>query len=146
MALKWQAESLDLGDRSEIVVEFPVTVNQVGLHRCTLTVAGDRFEPDNTRYFTIRVEPPMRILCIIGESGSGQEDKAYWFRSALAQQATAPFQVDVIDPQGLMLRCLGILCGCCPDERGKSGSGTNECSAIVCEGRRRSFAGAGRPG
>jgi len=93
---------LDLGEKSEIVVEFPVAVNQVGLHHCTLTVTGDRFEPDNTRYFTIRVEPPMRILCISGESGSGPEDKAYWFRSALAQQAAALFQVDVVDPQGLL--------------------------------------------
>ncbi|MBT8334944.1 MAG: hypothetical protein KJP19_10965, partial [Deltaproteobacteria bacterium] len=97
---------LDLGDKSEIVVEFPVAVNQVGLHRGTLSVAGDRFEPDNTRYFTIRVEPPMRILCISGASGSGLGDNAYWFRSALAQQDTGRFQVDVVDPQGLVPQAL----------------------------------------
>ena len=94
---------VDLGDRSEIVVEFPVTVNQTGLHRGTLTVAGDRFEPDNTRYFTVRVEPPVRVLGITGESGGGgADDQAYWFRSALARQATSPFQVDIVDPQGLL--------------------------------------------
>jgi hypothetical protein len=34
------------------------------------------------------------------------EDKAYWFRSALAQQAAAPFQVDVVDPRGLVTEAL----------------------------------------
>jgi hypothetical protein len=98
---------LDLRDRSEIVVEFPVTVNQAGLHRGSVRVEGDRFEPDNTRYFTVRVEPPVRVLCISGESaGGGADDKAYWFRSALGRQATSPFQVDVVDPQGLFPEAL----------------------------------------
>jgi len=97
------SRTVDLGDRSEIVVEFPVTVNRAGLHRGTLTVADDRFEPDNTRYFTVRVEPPVRVLGIAGESaGGGAADPAYWFRSALARQATSPFQVDIVDPQGLL--------------------------------------------
>jgi len=94
---------LDLRDRSEIVVKFPVTVNQAGLHRGTLTVAGDRFEPDNTHYFTVRVEPPLRVLCIKGESVAGvADDKAYWFRSALERQVASPFQVDLVDPQELL--------------------------------------------
>jgi len=97
------SRSLDLRDRSEIVVEFPVTIKRAGLHRCTLTVVGDRFEPDNTRYFTVHVEPPVRVLCINGESaGGGADGRAYWFRSALARQAASPFQVDVVDPQGLL--------------------------------------------
>ncbi len=93
---------VELGDRSEVVVEIPVTIDQVGLHRCTLSVAGDLFDPDNTFYFTIRVEPPLRVLCISGRSGTGQEDDAYWFRSALARQITAPFQVEVIEPRELV--------------------------------------------
>ncbi len=97
---------VNLGDRSEIVVEFPIELNQVGLHRCSLRVAGDRFEADNTHYFTIRVEPPLRVLCISGRSSSSQEDKAYWLRSALAQQVATPFQVEVIDPRELVPEAL----------------------------------------
>lgn len=97
---------VDLGDRSEVVVEFPIVLNQVGVHRCTMRVAGDRFEADNTYYFTIRVEPPMRVLCISGRSGTSQVDEAYWFLSALAQQVTVPFQVDVIDPRELVPEAL----------------------------------------
>lgn len=97
---------VDLGERSEVVVEFPVVLNQFGVHRCTMRVADDRFEADNTYYFTIRVEPPMRILCISGRSGASQLDKAYWFRSALAQHVTVPFQVDVIDPRELVPEAL----------------------------------------
>jgi hypothetical protein len=97
---------VDLGDKAEVVVEFPVAVNQVGVHRCVMRVAGDRFEPDNTHYFTIRVESPMRVLCISDGSGGSVEDKAYWFRSALAQQVAAPFQVDVVDSQGLVPEAL----------------------------------------
>lgn len=96
------SKPLNLRDRSEIVVKFPVTLIQAGVHRCSLTVVGDRFEPDNTRYFTIRVDPPVRVLCINWESaGGGADDKARWFRSALARQATSPFQVDVVAPQAL---------------------------------------------
>jgi hypothetical protein len=97
---------VDLGDRSEVVVEFPVVVNQAGLHRCTLRVAGDRFAADNTYYFTIRIEPPVRVLCLSSKAGTSQDDKAYWFRSALAQQVTVPFQVDVIDPRELVPEAL----------------------------------------
>ena len=94
--------SVELGDRSEAVVEFPIDLDQVGLHRCTLRVAGDRFEADNTYYFTIRVEPPMRVLCIAGRASSGEMDKAYWLRSALDQHAAVPFQVDVVAPRQLV--------------------------------------------
>ena len=124
---------VDLGERSEVVVEFPVVLNQFGVHRCTMRVAGDRFEADNTYYFTIRVEPPMRILCISGRSGANQLDKAYWFRSALAQHVTVPFQVDVIDPRELVPEALPSYA-------------VVALSAILCKWRRRSFAGAGRPG
>ena len=92
---------VEFGDGSEVVVEIPVTIDQVGQHRCTLSVAGDLFEPDNTHYFIIRVAPPLRVLCISGRSGVRREDDAYWFRSALAQQVAAPFQVDVIAPREL---------------------------------------------
>ncbi|NNK56083.1 MAG: VWA domain-containing protein [Desulfofustis sp.] len=98
--------SVALGDRSEAVVEFPIVLDQVGLHRCTLRVAGDRFEADNTYYFTIRVEPPMRVLCIAGRSSSSEVDKAYWLRSALDQQAAVPFQVDVVGPRQLVPEAL----------------------------------------
>ena len=94
--------AVDLGDRSEAVVEFPIVLDQAGLHRCTLRVVGDRFEADNTYYFTIRVEPPMRVLCIAGRSSSSEVDKAYWLRSALGQHAAVPFQVDVVAPRQLV--------------------------------------------
>jgi hypothetical protein len=96
------SRSLELQDKPEILVEFPVTVRKTGLHRGTLTVTGDRFEPDNARYFTFQVDPPLRVLCIRGESvGGGADNPAYWFRSALVRQTRSPFQVDVIDPRGL---------------------------------------------
>ena len=98
--------SVDLEDSSEIVVEFPIVLNQVGVHRCTMHVAGDRFEADNTYYFTIQVEPPMRVLCVSGRSSNSQVDKAYWFRSALTQHVTVDFQVDVIEPQELVPEAL----------------------------------------
>ena len=94
--------SVDLGNRSEAVVEIPIVLDQVGLHRCTLRVAGDRFDADNKYYFTIRVEPPVRVLCIAGRSSSSEVDKAYWLRSALDQHTTVPFQVDVVSPQKLV--------------------------------------------
>ncbi len=96
------SRSVELGDRSEVVVEFPIELNRFGLHRCALRVAGDRFEADNTYYFTIRVEPPIRVLCIASRSSAGQVDQAYWFRSALAQHLAVPFQVDVIAPRDLV--------------------------------------------
>ena len=94
--------SVDLENSSEFVVEFPVVLDRVGVHRCTMRVAGDRFEADNTHYFTIHVAPPMRVLCISGRSSNKQIDKAYWLRSALTQHGSVDFQVDVIDPQELV--------------------------------------------
>ncbi len=99
-------KSVDLGDRSEVVVEFPLVLTQVGVHHCTLRVAGDRFEADNTYYFTIHIEPPLRVLCISGRSSSSQADQAYWFRAALAQHVTVPFQVDVVEPRELVPEAL----------------------------------------
>ena len=104
--LELASRVVEFGDGSEVVVEIPITIDQVGLHRCTLSVAGDLFEPDNTHYFVIHVAPPLRVLCISGRSGERREDDAYWFRSALAQQVTAPFQVDVIAPPELVPEAL----------------------------------------
>jgi len=99
--------TIELRDRSEIVVEFPVTFTQAGLHRGTLTIAGDRFEPDNIHYFGAHVEPPLRVLCVNGESaGGGDEDEAYWFRLALTQKSKTRFHVDVIKPEQLTLESL----------------------------------------
>ena len=93
---------VELEGGSEVVVEFPIELTRVGLHRCTLRVASDRFVADNTYYFTIRVEPPIRVLCISDRARTSQIDQAYWFRSALTQHVAAPFQLDVIDPRDLV--------------------------------------------
>ena len=95
---------LELGDKSEVVVEFPVAVNQVGLHRCTLSVAGDRFEPDNTRYFTIRVEPPMRILCICGRSGTVRRTTLTGFVQPLPSRLRHVFRSTLLIPKDWYLR------------------------------------------
>lgn len=96
---KLASRPLDMQEKSEIVVKFPVTIGQAGLHRGRLTVSGDRFEQDNTYYFTVPVEPPLRVLCISGGfPGRGEDDPAQWFRSALVRQVQSPFQVDVIGP------------------------------------------------
>jgi hypothetical protein len=99
--------AIALRDRSEIVVKFPVTFTQAGLHRGTLTIAGDRFEPDNIHYFSVHVEPPLRVLCVNGESADGRdEDEAFWFRSALIQRSKTRFHVDVVKPAQLTLESL----------------------------------------
>jgi len=99
--------TIDLGDSSEVVVKFPVSFTQAGLHRGTLTIAGDRFEPDNIHYFGVHLEPPLRVLCVSGESaGGGDADEAYWFRLALTQKSKTRFHVDVVRPEQLTLEAL----------------------------------------
>ena len=101
------SRTLDLQGQTETRAEFPFTLKQTGMHRGTLTLAGDRFAPDNMYHFAVAVEPVIRVLCVSGEAaGSGSGDQAYWFRAALGQKAGASFQVDVIDPGRLALETL----------------------------------------
>ncbi len=101
------SRTVEMEGRSEIRVEFPFTLHRTGLHRGTLRIAGDRFEPDNRFYFLADVTPVTRVLCVSDERGSGGSgDEAYWFRSALSQKDKASFQVDVIDPGQLTIGTL----------------------------------------
>ena len=101
------SRTIDLRGRSEIVVEFPVTVKHDGLHRGTLTITGDPFEPDNTFHFPVRLEPPLRVLGVTDASAAGVgTDAAYWFRSAFDRNVGSPIHVDVMDPEGLISETL----------------------------------------
>jgi len=93
-------KTVDLTNKSEAVVEFPITFREGGMHLGAVTVQDDQFTPDNVFFFTINVLPPVKILCINGESTPDRyEDESYWFRLALAQRNQSAFQVDVVKPQ-----------------------------------------------
>ena len=102
-----ESRTINLEGRAEIRVAFPFTLDQTGLHRGRLTIAGDRFGPDNTYYFLVDVAPVKRVLCVGAAIGSGGgADESYWFRAALDQTDEASFQVDVIDPGRLTIETL----------------------------------------
>jgi hypothetical protein len=90
------AESLELAPGAEQIVTFPVAVTRSGLHSGVLNVAGDRFGPDNRRYFTVRIAPPLRVLLVADGSStqSGADDPRVWLRFALEGRPTSLFQVD----------------------------------------------------
>jgi hypothetical protein len=99
------SRTVSLAGGSEIRVEFAFSIRPAGMHRGTLTIAGDRFEPDNIYHFVVDVAPALRVLCVSGETAGGT-DEAYWFRSALYQKTSATFHVDVIEPGQLTLETL----------------------------------------
>ena len=91
--IRQATETIDLKGSPEIQVKFPFTLKRTGMHRGTLTISGDRFEPDNMFHFTVNVTPALRILCVSSDpTGGGNTDETYWFRSALSQTASEPVQ------------------------------------------------------
>jgi hypothetical protein len=88
---------------SERVVTFPITVSRSGLHNGVVTVQDDRFDPDNRRFFTFRVAPPLRVLLVSDGSlkRSGANDPTIWMRFALEGDLKPLFQVDVSEVREL---------------------------------------------
>jgi len=91
---------VDLSDKSEAVVEFRAVFGARGFWRGAVEVQDRAFPADNRFYFTVNVAPPVRVLCINGETGANwYEDESYWFRLALGQQEGSPFRLDVQRPE-----------------------------------------------
>jgi hypothetical protein len=99
----------DITPGSEHVVTFSIAVTDSGMHSGVLHVQGDRFEPDNRRFFSFQVAPPLRVLLVTDKplKSSKSDDPAIWLRTALGGHPEAMFQVDVSDIRTLRADALG---------------------------------------
>ena len=83
-------------ERSERVVDLPVTLDSTGSYRGELQLSGDDFDIDNRWYFTLDVLPRMRVLVVNGDpSADWYDDEAHWFVLALQGMENSPFEVTV---------------------------------------------------
>jgi Aerotolerance regulator N-terminal/von Willebrand factor type A domain len=91
---------VELTDKSETVVRFRTKFRKRGVYRGALTVADDRFAPDNTFYFTVNVLMPLRVLAVIDESTArGRTPATQWLESALGRRDGSRFQLDTLRPR-----------------------------------------------
>lgn len=93
-------QNVALAGRSETVVQFRTQFRQRGVYRGALSVADDRFLPDNTFYFTVNVLTPLKVLAVIDEPAAGGSATAtQWFESALGRRDGSRFQLDILRPR-----------------------------------------------
>ncbi|WP_166828742.1 vWA domain-containing protein [Thalassoroseus pseudoceratinae] len=59
-----------------------------------MVTTGDPLDADNERHFTVRVQPPPRVLILSGRDGEGDYLQEALAPSRLAELGQAPFQVD----------------------------------------------------
>jgi hypothetical protein len=89
-------QALLFPERSERVVDLPVTIDSTGSYRGHLQLSGDDFDLDNHWYFTLDVLPRMRVLVVNGApSADWYDDEAHWFVLALQGMENSPFEVTV---------------------------------------------------
>lgn len=89
-------------ERSELVVDLPVSVQGTGAYTGELQLSGDEFDLDNRWYFTLDVLPRMRVLVVNGAPSSDwYDDEAHWFVLALQGMDNSPFEVTVTTEAGL---------------------------------------------
>lgn len=84
----------ELGNRSEVVLDLPLILDDSGRYTGELVLAGDGFDLDNRWYFTVDVMPTMRILVVNGDPATDwYDDEAHWFVLALEGMENSPFSV-----------------------------------------------------
>lgn len=92
-----QRQLFELGDRSEAVLDLPLTLDGSGSYTGELVLAGDTFDLDNRWYFSLDVMPTMRVLVVNGDPAADwYDDEAHWFVLALEGMENSPFSVTQI--------------------------------------------------
>jgi len=95
-------QQVELDRSAEAVVSLPLSLDEAGLHRGQIRLAGDDFEADNHYYFTIDVHPRVRVLIVNGApSENWFEDAAHWVSLALSGDGSTPYSAEVIEPATL---------------------------------------------
>ncbi len=92
-----ERQPFELGDRSEVVLDLPLILDDSGRYTGELVLAGDSFDLDNRWYFTVDVMPTMRILVVNGDPATDwYDDEAHWFVLALEGMENSPFSVSQV--------------------------------------------------
>jgi hypothetical protein len=113
---KRSEESYTLKPGASRRVEFRVDVPELGTHQGFLRIVGqDALACDDTRYFTVEVKPPWRILVAAPRPAQGY---AVFLTQALAstearQSGQASFDCEVVDLGGLPQRTLSDYAAVC---------------------------------
>lgn len=90
-------QPFELGDRSETVLDLPLSLDGSGSYTGELVLAGDTFDLDNRWYFSLDVTPTMRVLVVNGDPAADwYDDEAHWFVLALEGMENSPFSVTQI--------------------------------------------------
>jgi len=93
---------VDLGERSEEVVNFTAEFDLEGTHEGEVRISGDDFSVDNSYFFTVDVLPKIRVLLVNGEASENWfDDEGHWFGLAVSSTEESPFQLDTIEPATL---------------------------------------------
>ncbi len=93
---------VDLGERSEEVVNFTAEFDLEGTHEGEVRISGDDFFVDNSYFFTVDVLPKIRVLLVNGEASENWfDDEGHWFGLAVSSTEESPFQLDSIEPATL---------------------------------------------
>lgn len=93
---------VDLGERSEEVVNFTAEFDLEGTHEGEVRISGDDFSVDNSYFFTVDVLPKIRVLLVNGEASENWfDDEGHWFGLAVSSTEESPFQLDTIEPAAL---------------------------------------------
>ncbi|MBL4820999.1 MAG: BatA domain-containing protein [Gammaproteobacteria bacterium] len=96
-------QRVDLSETSEAVVNLSANFDGSGAHRGQVTVNGDNFRVDNDFYFTVDVNPKIRVLLVNGEaSDNWYDDEGHWFSLAVSSTDVSPFELDAIEPSQLV--------------------------------------------
>ncbi len=90
---------------SEKVVEFDYSLEGLESgqdHVLEISVQGDNFIDDNSRFRTAAIQPKIRVLVINGEAAPNwYDDEAHWFSLAAGGDQATPFDVENIEPNDL---------------------------------------------
>ncbi len=88
---------VNLGERSEEVVNFSHVFEAEGAYVGEVRVTGDEFADDNSFFFTVDVLPKIRVLMVNGESSENWfGDEGHWFGLAVAGTANSPFALESV--------------------------------------------------
>lgn len=94
VAIAPESQAVQLDERSEAVVNLPLTLDGSGSYTGELALSGDDFELDNRWYFSLDVLPRMRVLVVNGDPAADwYDDEAHWFVLALQGMENSPFDV-----------------------------------------------------
>ena len=99
--------NVELTGQSETIVKLRTKFRKRGVYRGAVTVADDRFAPDNTFYFTVNVLTPLRVLAVIEDpADDGRAGATQWFEWAMGRRDRTRFQIDVLRPRQVTLEAV----------------------------------------